>query len=82
MNWHCLILLLLTSLSVSAVMGPVESDPALPTGTEPIRQRDYARAAFYQGHGIELVNAGKFELALDQFRRALAFEPADVNTLV
>ena len=82
MNWRCLILLLLTGLSAAAVTGPVESDPALPTGTEPIRQRDPARAALYQGRGIELVSAGKFESALDQFRRALAFEPANVNALI
>jgi len=77
-----LILLLLTGLPVFALTRPGELAPAVPTGGESIGQRDPTRAAIYQGRGIELVNAGKFEPALDQFRRALACEPANPNALI
>ena len=77
-----LILWLLTGLPAAAVTGPVDSDPILPTIAQSIGQRDPIRAARYQGRGIELVNAGKFESALDQFRRALACEPVNPNALI
>src|SRR5229473_523850 len=52
----------LAFFTIAATTGPsTEPDPALHKDAPPIRQRDPARAALYQGRGIALVNAGKYE---------------------
>ena len=57
-------------------------DPGLFKHTEPVRERDPARAVVFQGRGNELVAAGKYEAAIEQFRRAAAYDPLNADPLV
>ena len=66
---------LIAWLTMAAVYEP----PARPApgdlkDTQPVLGNDPARAVVYQGRGIKLVNDGKLEAALDQFRRAAALD--------
>ena len=61
---------------------PAHPDPDLLKNDEPIRERDPARAILCQGRGIQLAKDGKLELALDQFRRAAAYDPLNSSALI
>jgi Flp pilus assembly protein TadD len=50
--------------------------------TQPVLESDPARAVLYQGRGIKLVSDGRLEPALDQFRRAAAFDPSNASVLI
>ena len=70
-------------LSLAAVPPPPQSaDPNLLRSAEPLRERDPARAVLFQGRGIQLVNDGKCEAAVEQFRRAAAFDPGNANIYI
>jgi Flp pilus assembly protein TadD len=47
--------------------------------SQPVLGNDPARAVLYQGRGVKLVRDGKLEPALDQFRRAAAFDPSNLS---
>ena len=72
--------LLLLALLASSV-GPSGTDPSLFRHTEPVRQRDPARAVVFQGRGIELVNAGKYEAAAVLFEKITTGEYVEFLTL-
>lgn len=73
-------LLLITVLAIAG--SPSGTDPSLFRNTEAVRQRDPARAVLFQGRGIEFVKTGNCEAAVEQFRRASAYDPLNVNPLV
>src|ERR1017187_1797716 len=75
--------ILVAWLTMAAVYEPpARSDPNVHKDNEPVPEHDLARAVVYQGRGIKLVSDGKLEPALDQFRRAAAFDPSNLNLLV
>ena len=57
-------------------------DSKLPAGPEPLRERDPARSILYTGRGNDLVAAGQFAAALEQFHRAIACDPLNANPLI
>ena len=74
---------LLGVLSLAAVPPSQQStDPNLLKSTEPLRERDPARAVLFQGRGIQFVNDGKCEAAAEQFRRAAAFDPGNASIYI
>ena len=75
--------ILIAWLTMAAVYEPpARSDPNVHQDNEPVPERDPARAVFYQERGVRLVGDGKLEPALDQFRRAAAFDPSNLSVLI